>query len=464
MNYINNTLYTPDLYHRRFDQDLPCKDSEPGWENQAKRVALAALPYISLYRPAGLILAVGMGSWRAISHVGAAFTSEDWTSELFQTTLAVLSVANTVFNFTIGLALSTSIETIQGLINLCQLLKDGEYRQAAEEALQTLGSILYLGFMVSGTLELMLAFTLLQAITQMVQAQGDIANGRYLEAAAKIGMGCIRLYQAKEYAHQIERRNRLEQERENIQVFLDTLKYLEEHPFAPSDVEVCSNLPSMIHTAESTEIRLANTTSFEMAKTLIEQGYKPLVLDMANKSSPGGSVLKGSNAQEETLCRQSDLYLTLKRAQEKEYYPIPEHGGILVKNVHFFKDENYHFLDSPLQMDVFASAAYDCNPAHRPDLKNNLYGYDRPTREEDYANGTKLKIRTMLQAAKKNENDSLVLSAFGCGAFKNDPSQIASWYNEVLSEPEFRDAFKVVSFAIKGNENLEPFQNVLLPK
>ena len=215
VNYANHTLYTPDLYHRRFDQDLPCKDNEPGWENQAKRVALAALPYISLYRPAGSILSLGMGAWRAISHFSAAFSSEaerDWKGvavELFQTALAVLGVANTIFNFTFGLAITTSIDTIQGLINLCQLLSQGEYRKAAEESLQTLGTALYLGFMVSGTLELMLAFTLLQVATGLLQAQGDIANGRYLEAAAKMGMGFIRLFQAKGYVQQIQRRNEL---------------------------------------------------------------------------------------------------------------------------------------------------------------------------------------------------------------------------------------------------------------
>jgi len=219
MNYINytkHTLYTPDLYHRRFDQDLAVKDTETAWENQAKRVALAALPYVSLYKPAGSILSAGMGAYRAISHLSAAFTSEGeghWQTvsvELFHAALAVFSVASSVFNFTLGLAIQTSIETIQGLISLCHSLYQGEYRKAAEETLQILSSALYLGFMISGSLEAMLAFALFQAVTSFVQAQGDFSKGKYLEAASKMGMGFIRLYQAKGYVQQIERRKQLQ--------------------------------------------------------------------------------------------------------------------------------------------------------------------------------------------------------------------------------------------------------------
>ncbi len=251
------------------------------------------------------------------------------------------------------------------------------------------------------------------------------------------------------------------QEAKNIQVFFDTLKYLEEHPLPPFELELFLREPAPSEASRQRETILINTTTFQMASELLKQGLKPLVLDMANKSSPGGSVLEGSFAQEETLCRQSNLYLALKKAEANGCYPIPEHGGILIKNVTFFRDDNYDFLEFPFQVDVFAAAAYDCNLAHIPDLENNLSGYDRPYGDEDYANGTKEKIRVMLQAAKENGNDSLILSAFGCGAFKNDPVQISTWYKEVFDEPEFRNAFKLIVFAIKdnGQGTLEAFKN-----
>lgn len=259
------------------------------------------------------------------------------------------------------------------------------------------------------------------------------------------------------------------QEAKNIQVFSDTLKYLEEHQLRPFEVELflresASAATVLPEISRRSEIIVVNTTTSQMASELLGQELKPLVLGMANKSSPGGSVLEGSPGQEETLCRQSNLYLALKKAQANGFYPIPEHAGILIKNITFFRNDNYDFLDSPFRVDVFASAAYDCNLAHVPDLENNLCGYDRPDTNEDYATGTKEKIRIMLHAAKKNGNDSLILSAFGCGAFKNDPVQISIWYKEVLNEPEFRNSFKLIAFAIKdsGQGNLEAFKNTFL--
>jgi len=219
INYVKHTLYTPETYHRRFDLDVPEETNiesgqESGWGSYATRIALAALPYISLYRPIGSTLSIGMGSCRTISHLSAAVAAgqnSEWKStsfELFQTTLAVFSVANTLFNFTLGLAISTMLESVQGFANLGHALYLGEYRRAVEEALQTLSSALYLGFMATGTLEIMVGFALVQAVTSLLQAQGNIAHGRYLEAASNIGMGCIRLHQANGYLQQIESRKR----------------------------------------------------------------------------------------------------------------------------------------------------------------------------------------------------------------------------------------------------------------
>jgi hypothetical protein len=213
VNYLKHTIYTPETYHRRFDLDLPNEDNEPVWKNQAKRIALASLPYVSLYRPAGTLLSAGMGSYRAISHISGALTSEslrDWKGvsvQLLHAALAVFSVASTLFNFTIGLAALTAMDTVQGCITVGQSLIHGEYRKATEEALQTSASAIYLSFMASGALELMVAFTAIQAtICFCIQARGDLEQGRYLEAAAKIGMGVIRCRQTKEYIRQIERR------------------------------------------------------------------------------------------------------------------------------------------------------------------------------------------------------------------------------------------------------------------
>ncbi|KAJ3056172.1 hypothetical protein HK097_007896, partial [Rhizophlyctis rosea] len=81
------------------------------------------------------------------------------------------------------------------------------------------------------------------------------------------------------------------------------------------------------------------------------------------------------------------------------------------------------------------------------------------------------KIRAILHIGLSNSHDAIVLSAFGCGAFKNPPTTIAKLFKEVLEEhPANMQNYKVVVFAIFDDErtrkehnprgNLVPFQEV----
>jgi uncharacterized protein (TIGR02452 family) len=210
---------------------------------------------------------------------------------------------------------------------------------------------------------------------------------------------------------------------------------------------------------EEMEITVENRSTLSMAEQLIAEGYHPLVLDMANRYSAGGGVRHGANAQEETLCRESNLMKALLAIEEQGGYPLPELGGVYVPNVQFFRADpvdGYAFLDQPFIADVFVSAAYDANPDHPG---------DRPMDDRVYIENTLEKIRTMARAAILNQNDSLVLSAFGCGAFRNDPVLIASLYQKVLAEPEFRGQFRKIAFGIlddhRARNNFNTFQDIL---
>jgi uncharacterized protein (TIGR02452 family) len=73
--------------------------------------------------------------------------------------------------------------------------------------------------------------------------------------------------------------------------------------------------------------------------------------------------------------------------------------------------------------------------------------------EKSLVEPTKEKIRTILRIAGKYRHDSLVLSAFGGGAFGNPPHHIAAMFREVFSEDEFSRQFKVVVFSIINDRN-----------
>jgi uncharacterized protein (TIGR02452 family) len=61
----------------------------------------------------------------------------------------------------------------------------------------------------------------------------------------------------------------------------------------------------------SIRIEVANLTTLQAARRLVDRGLRPLALNFANGLHPGGGFLRGSLAQEEVLCRSSALYLTL---------------------------------------------------------------------------------------------------------------------------------------------------------
>ena len=46
-----------------------------------------------------------------------------------------------------------------------------------------------------------------------------------------------------------------------------------------------------------------------------------------------------------------------------------------------------------------------------------------------------------------------MLSAFGCGAFRNPPKHMAILFKEVFNENEFRNQFKLVVFALLDDHN-----------
>lgn len=210
VNYFNHIITPPATYHRRYDLDLP-QEGPP----LLKRIALATLPFLSLYRPLGSALSIGLGSCRALSHLSNALTLEgnrNWTQcdlEVSQAALAALAVATTFYNFTAGLYITTAVDLSQGIKRTISHVSQQEYKKAAEEALQSTASAFYLGFMATGALEAILLSTLIQASLSALEAHNEWKEGRYIEAAAKFAMGAVRLRQAHSYSKLIQRRNQL---------------------------------------------------------------------------------------------------------------------------------------------------------------------------------------------------------------------------------------------------------------
>jgi len=215
-----------------------------------------------------------------------------------------------------------------------------------------------------------------------------------------------------------------------------------------------------------TKIIVRNDDSIHCGHALQQEGYKPVVLNLASRRNPGGGVKNGSRAQEESLFRSTNLFLSMYRYAEyaEDYgleksrfqYPMPvRFGGIYVPKATVFRagaKDDFALLDTPYYMSFVAVAAIN-----HPELDA-----DGNICQED-ANLTKNKMRTMLRIGLLNGHDSIVLGAFGCGAFHNPPKHIARLFHEVIDEKEFKDKYKLIAFAILEDHNsprggnLQPF-------
>ena len=223
-----------------------------------------------------------------------------------------------------------------------------------------------------------------------------------------------------------------------------------------------------------TEVRVENKDCVLAARELIGKGYNPAMLNLADLYTPGGLVEYGSGAQEENLCRRSNLILSLYQfsaprvrqypdldlACHEDQYPMDERfGGIYSGIVTFFRgpESTGSELEEPVNIPVISVAA----------LSGPRIGPDGMMLQPE-ADITLDKMRTIFRIGLLQGHDSLVLSAMGCGAFANPPAHIARLFHQVMEEDEFKDKFRLIDFAIldgyrtglhhNPEGNLKPFQ------
>lgn len=224
-----------------------------------------------------------------------------------------------------------------------------------------------------------------------------------------------------------------------------------------------------------TEVRVENDDCVLVAKRLIDEGYNPAMLNLADLYTPGGLVEYGSGAQEENLCRRSNLILSLYQfsqarirqypdlglVQHADQYPMDErNGGVYSGIVTFFRgpeSDGSLLEEKPYNIPVISVAA----------LSGPRIGSDGMMLPQE-TEITLEKMRTIFRIGMANFHDSLVLSAMGCGAFANPPAHIAKLFHQVIEEDEFKNAFRLIDFAIldgyrtglrhNPDGNLLPFQ------
>lgn len=208
---------------------------------------------------------------------------------------------------------------------------------------------------------------------------------------------------------------------------------------------------------EPAQVIVSKKRSYEAASAYKNQ--RVCVHNFASASNPGGGVTRGSNAQEECLCRCSDLYFCLNtpemwngfyKLHRNAKNPIHNDDIIYTPDVVVFKtDTVYPKLMNEsdwYNVNVITSAAP--NLRERPsNLFNSGDGnYAIKISDEELKLIHKKRLGRILDVVAIEENEVVILGAFGCGAFANNPEVVARAARNVIEE--YKYTFKTIEFAV----------------
>lgn len=176
------------------------------------------------------------------------------------------------------------------------------------------------------------------------------------------------------------------------------------------------------------EVRVENISTVEAVRALVSEGKTNTgVLNFASAKNPGGGFLNGAMAQEESLAVSGTLYPTLT-AHEEYYTENRAHRSMMYldyaiysPDVVFFRDGDFRLTPTPVKASVLTLPAVNMGQALRK-------GEDPEEAKGVMRRRMALALAIFAQQGARH----LILGAFGCGVFRNDPRDIAAWWKELL--------------------------------
>ncbi|MEU9852320.1 TIGR02452 family protein [Streptomyces sp. NPDC047974] len=188
------------------------------------------------------------------------------------------------------------------------------------------------------------------------------------------------------------------------------------------------------------------------------------VLNFASARNPGGGYLNGAQAQEEALCRSSALHATLLRAPAYYEHHRSERDALYTDRVihsprvPVFRDDRGALLATPFTVGFLTSPAPNAGVVRRQD----------PARAHLVPAALASRAERVLETAVAAGYRRIVLGAWGCGVFRNDPAEVAGAFKALLTgDGRFAGHFDEVVFAIldraSGAPTLAAFHRILDP-
>lgn len=173
-----------------------------------------------------------------------------------------------------------------------------------------------------------------------------------------------------------------------------------------------------------------NTVKATTVQAILERaGHGNITaLNFANAMYAGGAYVLGGNAQEESLCRASMLYYTIRN--QKDYYRrnrlhvFPDYTDVMIfsENVSVIRNDNGVLLEKPVL----------CNFITSPAVNRTFAKFMFSQKKINDIMYTRIKKIIMLALEKKT--GILILGAFGCGMFGNRRETVFPMFEEIINK------------------------------
>ncbi|MFJ2092826.1 TIGR02452 family protein [Streptomyces sp. NPDC087901] len=217
--------------------------------------------------------------------------------------------------------------------------------------------------------------------------------------------------------------------------------------------------PEPVHVAaldgnRTPRIEVTGESSLRAAARMTGEGPgKVAVLSYASARNPGGGYLNGAQAQEEALCRGSALYATLLRAPDYYAHHRAERSAFYTDRVihspgvPVFRDDRGRLLDTPYEAGFLTSPAPNAGVirSRTPELAHHIPA------------ALAARAERVLEVAAVRGYRRLVLGAWGCGVFRNDPAEVAGAFRALLTDGgRFAGHFEQIVFGILDRNEDSP--------
>ena len=282
----------------------------------------------------------------------------------------------------------------------------------------------------------------------------------------------------------------IDRKTKNAQIFSDTEKRYKTEPTLMGMVS--ASIQAQCFVAESTKVDIpvaqtpnkakivvSGKRSLEAAEPYVKQGKKVCVLNFASASNPGGGVVRGSSAQEESICRCTTLYPCLNSLamwgafytpHRKAANPLYNNDCIYTPNVCVFKSDT-NFPEPLPEAEWWNVNILTCAAPNLRERPSNVMNPNSGTTAAKIS-ATELeklltsRVRRIFEVAVANGNEVLILGAFGCGAFRNPPELVARVFRTVMQD--YLCYFETIEYAVFHTEremaNFEAFSKEMAPR